>query len=128
MRMSLAALAVGIVLSAAHASAQTQDHLAGVEVAQARLHEATQQRETDLATVEGFVTSPDGSAALAALGMDTGRVRGALTTLSDADLQSLASRVNALDADPVAGAMTTRTWIWIGAIAVAVIIIIILVA
>lgn len=128
MRMTLATLAVAALLGAAHASAQTQDHLAGVDVAQARLHQAAQQRETNLATVDAFVTSPDGLAAIAALGADAARVRGSLSTLNDAELQSLASRVAALDADPVAGALTKKTWIWIAAIAVVATIIIIAVA
>lgn len=129
MRMSLVALAVVAVLSAAHASAETpQTHLVGVDVAQARLHEAAQQRETNLATLDAFVASPDGSAALAALGVDAGRVRSSLVTLNDGELQGLASRVAALDTDPVAGALTQRQWLWVGAIAVAVIIVIVLVS
>jgi hypothetical protein len=125
MRMSLAALAVVAVLSAAHASAETpQSHLVGVDVAQARLHEATQQRETDLATVGAFVASPDGTAALAALGVSADRVRGSLATLNDGELQELASRVTALETDPVAGALTNRQWMWVAAVAVAVLIIV----
>ena len=124
MRLRLAALATVAVLSAVYAAAETQNHLVGVDVAQARLHEAAQQRETDLATVDAFVASPDGSAALAALGVDAVRVRGSLATLNDGELQELASRVTALETDPVSGALTTKHWIWIGAIAVAVIIII----
>jgi hypothetical protein len=128
MRMSLAALAVVALLSAAHASAETpQSHLVGVDVAQARLHEAAQQRETNLATLDAFVASPDGSAALAALGVNADRVRGSLATLNDGELQELASRVAALDTDPVAGALTRRQWYWVGAVAVAVILVIALV-
>jgi hypothetical protein len=127
--MRLAALATVAVLSAVHVAAETpQSHLVGVDVAQARLHEAAQQRETDLATLDAFVASPDGSAALAALGVDADRVRGSLATLSDGELQELSARVAALDTDPVAGGLTKRQWIWVGAIAVAVIIVIVLVA
>ena len=124
MRMSLAAFAAVAVLSAAHASAEPQSHLVGVDVAQARLHEATQQRETNLATLDAFVASPDGSAALAALGVNAGRVRGSLATLNDGELQDLASRVTALETDPVAGALTNRQWMWVAAVAVAVLIIV----
>jgi len=125
MRMSLAAIAVVAGLSAAHAAAETpQGHLVGVEMAQARLHEAAQQRDTNLATLDAFVTSPDGSAALAALGVDAGRVRGSLATLNDGELQELASRVTALETDPVAGALTRRQWMWVAAVAVAVLIIV----
>jgi len=125
MRMSLAALAVAAVLSAASASAETpQSHLVGVEVAQARLHEAAQQRQTNLATLDAFVTSPDGSAALATLGVNADRVRGSLATLSDGELQELASRAVALDTDPVAGMLTGRQWMWVAAVAVAVLVIV----
>jgi hypothetical protein len=123
--MSLTALAVVALLSAAHASAETpQSHLVGVDVAQARLHEAIQQRETNLATLDAFVASPDGSAALAALGVNADRVRGSLATLNDGELQELASRVTALETDPVAGALTSRQWMWVAAVAVAVLIIV----
>jgi hypothetical protein len=125
MRTSLAALGVVAVLSAASAFAETpQSHLVGVEVAQARLHEAAQQRQTNLATLDAFVASPDGSAALATLGVNADRVRGSLATLSDGELQELASRVTALDTDPVAGVLTGRQWMWVAAVAVAVLVIV----
>jgi hypothetical protein len=126
--MRLAALATVAVLSAVYASAETpQNHLVGVDIAQARLHEAAQQREADLATVDAFVASPDGSAALASLGVDAARVRGSLATLTDGELQELASRVNALESDPVAGALTRRQWMWVAA-ALAIVLIIVLVS
>jgi hypothetical protein len=131
--MTFAAIAAVALLSAAQARGEeptvtAQNHLVGVEVAQARLHEAAQQRDTDLGTLDAFVTSPGGSAAFAALGVDAGRVRSSLATLNDGELQELASRVAALDTDPVAGALTRRQWLWVGAIAAAVIILIVLVS
>jgi hypothetical protein len=120
------------VLSASYVAAEPPgvtppSHLVSLEAAQARLHEAATQRESNLAAVDGFVTSPDGSAALAALGASPARVRASLATLSDGELQQLAARTAALETDPVAGAMSRRQ-MWIGAAVVAAIILIVVVS
>lgn len=125
---TIAALAVFSASYVAAAPAVTPpSHLVSLEAAQARLHEAAAERESNLAAVDGFVTSPDGSAALATLGASPDRVRASLTTLSDGELQELAARAAALEADPVAGALTRRQ-MWIGAAVLAAIILIVVVA
>jgi len=106
MRMSLAAIAAVAVLSAAHASAQTQNHLVGVEVAQARLQEAAHQRDVNLATLDAFVASREGSAAITLLGANADHVR----------------------SSPVAGALSRREKMYIGAGVVALILLIVLIS
>jgi hypothetical protein len=126
--MSLAAIAAVAVLSAAHASAQTQNHLVGVEVAQARLHEAAHQRDVNLATLDAFVASREGSAAITLLGANADHVRSSLSSLSDRELHELAARAAALDSDPVAGALSRREKMYIGAGVVALILLIVLIS
>lgn len=130
MRRILVALGAAAVLSAVQVGAgerlATPDtHLVTPDVAQARLLEASAERERNLATVDALIVSPAGSAALERVGVSEDRVRGALPTLTDAELQDLATRAAALQADPTAGGLTTKQWIWIIAAVVAIVVIII---
>ena len=131
MRRILVALASAAVLYAvpvvAEELASPGTHLVTPDVAQARLLEAGAARERNLATVETLLASPEGAAGLKMVGVTEARVRGSLPTLSDAELQDVAARAAALQADPVAGAMTHRQWVWIIAAAAAIVLIIILV-
>jgi|SRR6185503_4656173 hypothetical protein len=124
MNKPLAALAV---LAALSTPVWAGDHLVGTEAARQQLLDTAAARSRDLAAVDAFVTSPDGTAALARFGVDSADVRGSLAGLSDAELHDVAARANALQADPVAGELNRKA-IWIGAAALAAIIIIILVA
>ncbi len=130
MKRILVALAAAAVLTAVQVGAEerlagTGNHLVTPDVAQARLGEANAERARNLATVDAILVSPQGSAALEAVGVSEARVRGALPTLSDAELQDLATRAAALQSDPVAG-MTQKQWIWIIAAVVVIVVIIII--
>ena len=131
MKRILVALAAVAVVSAVQVGAEERlaaqgSHLVNPDLAQARLLEADAQRQHDIATLDAFLVSPEGKAALSTVGLSDARVRGALPTLSDGELQDLARRAAALEADPVAGAMSRRQWIWIGAGAAVVLLILIL--
>ena len=130
MKRILVALGAAAVLSAVQVGAGERlgtpgTHLVSPDVAQARLLERSAERERNLARVDALLVSPAGSAALQTVGVSEDRVRGALPTLSDAELQDLAARAAALQADPTAGALTTKQWIWIIAAVVAIVVIII---
>ena len=130
MRRILVALSAAAVLFAVQVGAEERlatpgTHLVTPDVAQARLLEASAERERNLATVDALLVSPAGSAALETVGVSEDRVRGALPTLSDAELQDLAARAAALQADPTAAGLTTKQWIWIIAAVVAIVVIII---
>jgi hypothetical protein len=130
MRRILVALLAAAVLSAVQVGAGERlatagTHLVTPDVAQARLLAANAERERNLARVDALLVSPEGSAALNMVGVTEDRVRGALPTLSDAELQDLAARAAALQADPTAAGLTTKQWIWIMAAVVAIVVIII---
>jgi hypothetical protein len=130
MRRILVALGAAALLSAVQVGAGERattpgTHLVTADVAQARLLEASAARERNLARVDALLVSPEGGAALKVVGVSEDRVRGALPTLSDAELQDLATRAAALQADPTAGGLTTKQWIWIIAAVVAIVVIII---
>jgi hypothetical protein len=131
MKRILVALAAAAVLTAVQVGAEerlatTGNHLVTPDVAQARLAEASAERARNLATVDALLVSPQGSAALAAVGVSEARVRGALPTLSDAELKDLATRAAALQGDPMAGGLTSKQWIWIIAAVVVIVVIIII--
>ena len=130
MKRILVVLGAAAVLSAVQVGAEERlatpgTHLVTPDVAQARLLEASAERERNLARVDAILVSREGSAALKMVGVSEDRVRGALPTLTDAELQDLAARAAALQADPTAGALTTKQWIWIIAAVVAIVVIII---
>jgi hypothetical protein len=133
MKRILVALAAAAVLSAVPARAEESpatagSHLVTPDLAQARLLEAGAARERNLASVESFLASPVGQAGMGAAGVSEARVRGALPLLSDAELQDVAARAAALQADPVASGLTTRQWIWVLVAAAAITILIIAVS
>ena len=132
MRRILVALAAAAVLTAVQVGAEQrlatpETHLVTPDVAQARLAEANAERARNLATVDAFVLSPEGTAALKTVGVSQERVRGSLPTLTDAELQNVAARAAALQSDPMAGGLSKKQWIWIAA-GVAVIVLIIALA
>jgi hypothetical protein len=124
-------LAFGALLAAATlVSADrgfAQEHMIAPELVQQRLVDAAMQRDTDLGTVRLALSSPEAVRAAGVLRVDLASVDSRLGTLSDGELHELATRAAALDADPVAGALTRRQ-LWIGLVALAVILVVIIVA
>ena len=102
MRKSLAVLAVLAALLASD-RAFAEDHLVTSATAEARLAEAEAARQSDLALLDGVLSSPEAAAAAKAVGANLADVRRATPTLSDSELRDLAVRAAALQADPVAG-------------------------
>ena len=102
MRKSLAVLAVLTALLVAD-RAFAEDHLATPQAVEARLAEAEAARQTDVAVLDGVLSSPQATAAARAVGADLDQVRRSVPTLSDAELRDLATRAAALQTDPAAG-------------------------
>lgn len=95
--LALAAVACAAVPVAA------ADHLMTQAQAEARLEAAAAERAADLATLGRLLASPAAERGVGALGQEPRSLRLALATLSDAELDDLASRAEALESDPVAG-------------------------
>jgi hypothetical protein len=100
-KLALLALAATPLLAAGNVLAQ--DHVVGQKDMAARLGAANDARQQDLAAVDRFLASPEAAAAAASVRADSRRLRDGLGALSDHDLANLAARVDALQADPVAG-------------------------
>jgi hypothetical protein len=103
MRLSLASAAALAAILATAAGAAAADHLVTGETVQQRLEEASAARTDDLAAVRGVLARPEAASAARILGADIEVLRAGAATLTDAELQDLAQRAQALQADPVAG-------------------------
>jgi len=100
MHRILAPLAASIVLVG---TLRCEEHLLPPEVAQRTLVSATTKRQEQLAAIDGLLARPEAKEAAKRLGADLQRVRSAAKTLSDSELDDLAVRAAALQADPTAG-------------------------
>lgn len=108
MRKSLAVLAASAAfLSLSGGPVVAGDHIVTPDAVQARLSEAASQRAQNVATVQAVLSMPGAREVAASVGADLGRVRAGVASLSDAELTDLAARASALQADPVAGALTS---------------------
>lgn len=102
MRKTLTVLSIALA-SLVAGQAMAADHVVSPEAAQQRMQDAAAAREQGLATLDRALSSPEAARAAASVGADTGALRAALPTLSDAEIADLAQRAAALDTDPVAG-------------------------
>lgn len=102
MRKTLTVLSMAVIALVA-GQALAQDHLVSREAARERVLDAAPERARSLATLDAVLQTPEARQAAASLGADTAQLRAALPTLSDAEITDLASRAEALQADPVAG-------------------------
>jgi hypothetical protein len=96
----LAVAATGLLLTSA---AQAQDHVVTPQDLSARLRAAETARQRSLGAVDRFLASSEAMSAASRVHADLGRVRAGLAALSDAELAEMAARVDALQANPVAG-------------------------
>jgi hypothetical protein len=102
MRKTLTVLSMAVA-SLVAGQALAEDHLVSREAAREQVLDAATQRARSLSTLDAALSTPEVARVAAGLGADTGRLRAALPTLSDAEIADLASRAEALQSDPVAG-------------------------
>jgi hypothetical protein len=102
-RKTFVLLAVAATPLLAAGQALAQDHVVTPQDLAARLGAAETARQDNLTAVDRFLGSAEAKAAASSVGADVGRVRAGLGALSDPELADLAARVDALQADPVAG-------------------------
>lgn len=126
MTKPLAVLVAAATLAAMPARAD--EHLLAPGLAEKRMAEAADARGRDLATVTAFVEAAEVTATLEAAGLDPARVRSSVTALGDQELREIASRVAALESDPVAGAAFTGKQIGLVAGLILIIVFVIIIA
>ncbi len=83
--------------------AAAADHVVSLDGVSARLEAAAADRAQRLQDLDSWLAGPEVTRAAGALGQDSVALRRALPVLSDAELQDLARRAEALRVDPAAG-------------------------
>lgn len=101
-----------------------QNHVVSPAEIQKQVLAASQTRQHNEDTVRQFVSSPQAEKAIKASGMDPGRVKAAVPTLTDQELAQIASRADKAQADFAAGTIGNRDLLLI-VVAIAVLILII---
>ena len=93
----------GFLLILGAAGAHAQEHVASQSLIQERVQAHTAARDQNVAILDHLLSSDQSATLCARFGTDSGTVRRAVSNLSDAQLQDLASRAARLQGDPVAG-------------------------
>ena len=106
MRMSMACLLVALFAIPANLFAET--HVVSLAELQAEVRTSSQARRQKLVAVEQFLSSAAAQRALANAHLDDTKVRTAVSSLSDEELQQLASKANKAQADFAAGTLSDR--------------------
>jgi hypothetical protein len=100
MRKTLALFAAILIVPAMAAAA---DHVVPRDAAHERLQAKAAQRDGDVRVLQDLLSTPDAKAIASRAGVDPQTARAAVAQLGDQELQELATRARALQADPAAG-------------------------
>ena len=106
MRMSTACLLVALFAVPANLVAET--HVVSLAELQAQVRTTTQTRQQNLMAVQQFLSSAAAQRALDNAHIDGGKVRSAVSSLSDDELQQLASKANKAQTDFAGGTLYDR--------------------
>lgn len=119
--------ATALVLAALFAVPQNllaETHVVSPSDLQQQLVETTRDRQNNLSTVRGFLSTSTAEKAMKSASIDPKQVQNAVSSLSDEELANLAQRANKAQADFAAGGLSDRDLIWI-ILAIAVLVLII---
>ena len=103
-------LLTGVLISAfvVPANLLAQSHVVSSTDLQQQLMSATQQRQENIAKVQGLLLSKQGEQALKIMHANGEQVKGAISRLDDAELARLAARADKSQADFAAGTLSDR--------------------
>ena len=116
------AVVVMVAFSVVATRASAEDHVVSSRAAHQELVAAEAQRSRDVAVIRQALTTPAAQTAARSLSTDAGALSAMVATLSADELRDLASRAEALNADPVAG-MTAKDTVWVILIVIAVLVV-----
>jgi hypothetical protein len=105
-RISTACLLVAIFSLPSNLLAES--HVVSLAELQEQAKAASQARQNDVETLQGFLSSPAAQHALRSAHMDVAKVQAAVSSLSDQELAQLASKASKAQADFAAGTMSDR--------------------
>ena len=119
--------ATALVLAALFAVPQSllaETHVVSPSDLQQQLVETTRDRQNNLSTVRGFLSTSTAEKAMKSASIDPKQVQNAVSSLSDEELANMAQRANKAQVDFAAGGLSDRDLIWI-ILAIAVLVLII---
>lgn len=90
-----------------------ETHVISPSELQKQAVDATHDREQNLNTLRRFLSTPTADKAMKSSHIDPTKVQGAVSSLSDDELASLAQRAAKAQADFTAGSLSDRDLIWI---------------
>ncbi len=105
-RISTACFLVAVFAIPSNLLAQT--HVVSLAEMQQQTREASLVRKRNVEAIQQFLSSPAAQKALKATRIDSGKVKSAVSSLSDEELAQLASRANKAQADFAAGTLSDR--------------------
>jgi hypothetical protein len=108
--------AIALVLAAVFALPQgllAETHVISPSDLQKQLVETTRERQNNLNTVRGFLSTSTAEQAMKSASIDPKKVQNAVSSLSDDELAHLAQRSTKAQADFAAGTLSNRDLIWI---------------
>jgi hypothetical protein len=85
-----------------------QTHVVSLVELQQQTSEASHLRQRNVEAIQQFLASPAAQKALRATHIDSGKVKSAVSSLSDEELAQLASRANKAQTDFAAGTLSDR--------------------
>lgn len=103
LRMITACILVAIFTIPQSLLAQAQMHVVSPGDLQQQLLAAKETRQSNLETLQRFLSTPIAEKAIASLHADARQISTAISSLSDAELANLAARANKAQADFAAG-------------------------
>jgi hypothetical protein len=99
-------------------------HVVSPSDLQKQITATTQDRQQNLTSVRGFLSTSTAEKAMKSASIDPKKVQNAVSSLSDDELANLAQRADKAQADFAAGTLSNRDLIWI-ILAIAVLVLII---
>jgi hypothetical protein len=105
MRKALSVVVAVVMLVPAVSVQAADDHVVSRADVSAALAAGADARSRDLSRLDKWLSEPEAARAASLVNADLANVRSALASLGDAELRDLAARAEALDANPVAGAL-----------------------
>jgi len=112
-RFAISIVSVFLLLTMLAASLPAQGHVVKPGDLQKALVGASQQRLDNIAKIQGLLAGENAQRALAAAGIEPGRIRQAVAMLDDDELARLAARASELQADFAAGDVSDRTMLYV---------------
>lgn len=112
-RFAISIVSVFLLFTMLAASLPAQDHVVKPGDLRKALVAASQQRLDNIGRIQSLLAGENARRALAAAGLEPGKIRQAVAVLDDEELARMAARAEELQADFAAGDVSDRTMLYV---------------